>query len=91
MSIIYYTRKMTRGKNSSFFHFRLQEINPRETPQELVEYLEPQYFKSAFEICEKYNCSRSSIYRVLKNPLIKSKLPFRLEKVHIHSSAIDYI
>ena len=82
---------MARGKNHSYFHFRLQEMNPTETPQEITEYLQPQYFKSAFEICDKYNCSRSSIYRVLKNPLIKSKLPFRLEKVHIHSSAIDYI
>ena len=80
---------MTRGKNVSYFHFRLQEINPEES--EMPSYLEPQYFKTASEICDKYNCSRSSIYRVINNPLSKTKLPFRLEKIKIHSSALDYL
>ena len=80
---------MVRGKNNSFFHFRVQEINPASHAQ--PEYLEPQYFKTAFEICDKYKCSRSSIYRVLNNPLMNTKLPFRLEKVRIHSSLIDYL
>ena len=57
----------------------------------LIEFLHPQYFKTASEICEKYNCSRATLYRVLNNPLIRTKIPFRLEKVYIHSSAIDYL
>ena len=80
---------MTRGKNCSYFHFRLQEINP--ASEELPSYLDPQYFKTASEICEKFNCSRSSVYRILNNPLLNTKLPFRLEKIKIHASAIDYI
>tara|TARA_R110002072_G_C7848758_1_gene525496 strand:+ start:736 stop:966 length:231 start_codon:yes stop_codon:yes gene_type:complete len=76
---------MTRGINNSFFRFRIREIDTQGN------LLETQYFKTYKEICEKYNCCRGSIYRIIKNPLAKTTLPFKVERVHIHTSAIDYI
>lgn len=76
---------MTKGVNESFFRFRLREID---TEGNLLEY---QYFKTYKEICEKYNCCRGSVYRIIKNPLATTVLPFKIERVRIHISAIDYI
>lgn len=77
----------TRGKNISFYHFRLQEIDPSEPDK----YLDYQYYKTAIDICEQYNISRASLYRVLKDPSVNTSIPFRLERVHIHNSALEYV
>ena len=74
-----------RGKNCSFYHFRLQETD---TENNL---LGVQYFKTAQEICDHYKVSRASLYRILKNPEAKTKIPLKIEKIHIHTSAIDLI
>lgn len=76
-----------RGKNSSFYHFRLQELDPLDKNK----YLSPQYFTTAFEVCETYNISRASLYRILKNPNVKTSIPFRIEKCYIHKTALDLI
>ncbi len=77
----------SRGKNNSFYHFRLQEIDPSDNNK----YLDYQYFKTAYEICELYNISRASLYRILKDPSVNTSIPFRLEKVYIHKSILEYI
>ncbi len=76
-----------RGKNNSFYHFRLQEIDPSDDNN----YLEYQYFKTAFEICQQYGISRASLYRILKDPNCNTTIPFRLEKVYIHKTALEYV
>ncbi len=77
----------SRGKNQSFYHFRVQEIDPIEKDK----YLDYQYFKTAFEICEHYGISRASVYRILKDPTAKTSIPFKLEKVYIHKTALEYV
>ena len=79
--------KKTRGKNKNFYHFRLQELDPIEENK----YLDYQYFKTANEICEKYGICRASLYRVLNNPLVKTSIPFRIERVYIHKEALNYL
>ena len=76
-----------RGKNSSFYHFRLQEISPDDNDI----YLEYQYFKTAKEICESYNISRASLYRILNDPLAVTTIPFKLERIYLHTTAIAYM
>ena len=79
--------KKTRGKNKNFYHYRLQEINPTDENK----YLDYQYFKTAKEVCEKYNVCRATLYKILKNPTCKTKIPFRLERVCIHIDSLNYI
>lgn len=81
------TTKKMRGKNNSFYHFRLQEIDPTDE----TSFLDFQYYKTAFEICAQYNISRASLYRILNNPNANTSIPFRLEKVYIHKTALEYI
>ena len=77
----------TRGKNINFYHFRLQETDPLDKDK----YLDYQYFKTAYDICEKYNICRASLYRILNDPSVNTTIPFRLEKIHLHISALEYI
>jgi len=81
------TTKKQRGKNTSFYHFRLQEIDPCDENN----YLDYQYYKTAFEICDTYGISRASLYRILNNPNANTSIPFRLEKVYIHKTALEYV
>ena len=76
-----------RGKNCSFYHFRLQETDPNDE-NNLLDF---QYFLSAQAICDKYNISRASFYRILKNPEAKTKIPLKIEKIYLHTSAIELI
>ncbi len=76
-----------RGKNSSFYHFRLQEVSPDDNDT----YLDYQYFKTANEICDLYNISRASLYRILNDPHAITSLPFRLERIYLHKTAIAYM
>ena len=76
-----------RGKNISFYHFRLQELDPSDPDK----YLDYQYYKTAHEICDQYKISRASLYRILNNPAVNTSIPFRLEKVYIHRTALEYV
>ena len=80
-------KQKPRGKNSSFYHFRLQEVDPNDE-NNLLEY---QYFKTAQEICDTYKISRASLYRLIKNPEAKTKIPLKVEKIYIHTTAIDLL
>jgi hypothetical protein len=80
-------KQKPRGKNCSFYHFRLQETDPNDE-NNLLGF---QYFKTAQDICDTYKISRASLYRILKNPEAKTKIPFKIEKIYIHTSAIDLL
>ena len=55
-----------RGKNLTFYHYVVYE--PTDDG-----WSPPIYFKTNKEITEKYNVSRTTIYRIIKDPLYEPK------------------
>lgn len=84
---IHKPEKKKRGKNISFYHFCIQEINPNDKDK----LLEKQYYRTAYDVCDKYKISRASLYRILKDPNANTTIPFKIEKVYLHKTALEYI
>ncbi len=77
---------MSRGCNKSFYHYYINELN------EEGKYEEPIFFATQRQICDKYNISRNSVYKLLNNEdLVMANFPHRIHKIYIHKSVINFI
>lgn len=72
-----------RGENISYYHYIIHE--PSDDG-----WSEPIYFKTNKEITKKYNVSRTTIFRMIKDPLFEPKY-FKciVEKCLVHTSTIQ--
>lgn len=73
-----------RSENKSFFHFIIHELNDEGITT-------PRYFTTAKKVCEEYNISRPTIYRLLKYPEAKTNFKHKIERRFIHTSIVDHI
>jgi predicted DNA-binding transcriptional regulator AlpA len=73
-----------RSENKSFYHFIIHEVNEDGTTK-------PNYFTTAKKICEHYNISRPTIYRLLNNPNANTNFPHKIERKFVHTSIAEYI
>lgn len=74
------------SKNKSFYHYFVQEYN--EETQQLGE---KQFFYTTKDITDKYDISRQTIYRILKNPDNNSRFKHYIEKAFIHNSILSHL
>ena len=73
-----------RSENKSFFHFIIHELCEDGNTT-------PKYFTTAKKVCETYNISRPTIYRLLNNPDAKTNFKHKIERKFVHTSIVDHI
>ena len=73
-----------RGVNKTWIHFIITETNDDgET--------EKKYFTTAKKVSEYYDISRPTIYRLLKEPDANTFFTHKIERVKIHTSALEHL
>ena len=73
-----------RSENKSFYHFIIHESSDN---GDII----LKYFTTAKKVCEEYNISRPTIYRLLNNPNAKTNFKHKIERKFVHTSIVDHI
>tara|TARA_R110000851_G_C12938554_1_gene552019 strand:+ start:563 stop:802 length:240 start_codon:yes stop_codon:yes gene_type:complete len=74
------------SKNKSFYHYFVQELNEEDNTLG-----EKTFYYTTKEITDKYNISRQTIYRILKNSSTSIKFKHYIEKSFVHHSILEHI
>tara|TARA_R110001592_G_scaffold4692_1_gene26258 strand:+ start:745 stop:981 length:237 start_codon:yes stop_codon:yes gene_type:complete len=75
----------SNSKNKSFYHYFVQELNEEDNTLG-----EKTFYYTTKDITDKYNISRQTIYRILKNAE-GIKFKHYIEKSFVHCSVLDHI
>ena len=74
-----------RSSNKSFYHYTITPLLEDNT------FGEKEYYLTYKDIREKYDISRQTVYRILKNPDINTRFKHLIEKTFIHVKSIQYL
>ena len=75
-----------RSSNKSFYHYTITPFN-----QDTNTFGQKEYYFTWKDIKEKYDISRQTIYRILKNPEVNTRFKHLIEKTFIHVKSIQYL
>jgi len=74
-----------RSTNKSFYHYTVTPLLEDET------FGEKEYYFTWEDLGKKYNISRQTIYRITKDPNVKTRFKHLLEKTFIHVKSLQYL
>lgn len=78
--------KKPRTENKSFYHYVATKKNDE---GKLIG--DSKYYYTHIDLKEDLGIPRPTLYRMVKNPELKCKYPYKIEKIYLHTSVIDYM